>query len=150
MDVIRIRVELERLADLDNTILVAAGIIIGDAKIDIDRDGERIELDSAPHLRDRAIEISDRSEHAVAEPVMSSSVIWIERDRLFKFTHRERSVEIEYVRQNRQISVRLGEVWIERDRFVCRFFRLWICVLGICAAEKRQQHIDVRDSGPGK
>src|SRR5437879_13578093 len=115
MGLIIIRVEVERFADLDNTILVAAGTIIGDTKIDIDRDGERIELDSAPHLRDRAIEISDRSEHAVAEPVMGGSVIWIERDRLFKFTHRQRSVEIEYVRQKRQIGVRIGEGWSERE-----------------------------------
>src|SRR3989475_9498470 len=101
MGVIRIRVEVERFADLDNTVLVAAGTIIGDAKIDIDRDGERVELDGAFHLRDRAIEIPDRCEQAVAEPVMSGGIIWIERDRLFKFTHRQRRVEIEYVRQKR-------------------------------------------------
>src|SRR5260370_7868959 len=101
MDVIRIRLEVERFADLDDTILVAAGIIIGDAKIDIDRDGERIELDGEFHLRDRAIEISDRCEQAVAEPVMSGSVLWVERVRLFKFTHRQRNFEIEYVRQHR-------------------------------------------------
>src|SRR5256885_8419733 len=148
MGVIRIRVELERFTDLDNTILVAAGTIIGDTKIDIDRDGERIELDSAFHLRDRAIEISDRSEHAVAEPVMSGGVIWIERDRLFKFTHRQRRIEIEYVRQKRQVGVRLGEVWIERDRFVCCFFRLWICVRRIRPAEKRQQNVNVGYTRP--
>jgi len=99
-------------------------------------------------LRDRAIEISDRFEQAVAEPVMSGGVVWIERDRLFKFTHRQRSVEIEYVRQNRQIGVRLGEVRIERDRFVCRFFRLWICVRRICAAEKWQQNVNVGYTRP--
>src|SRR5438552_6025949 len=148
MGVIRIRVEVERFADLDNTSLVAAGTIIGDTKIDIDRDGERIELDSPFHFRDRAIEISDRCEHAVAEPVMSGGIIWIERDRLFKFTRRQRRVEIEYVRQKLQIGVRLGEVWIERDRFVCCFFGLWICVRRIRPAEKRQQKVTVDYTSP--
>ena len=87
MEIVRIGVKVERFPKLGDAFRIAAGKIISDAKIAIDRNGKGIQFERAFHFRNGTIKISDGLKQTVTEPVMRGGVVWVEGNRFFEFPH---------------------------------------------------------------
>src|SRR6202040_435525 len=81
-------IELERLSQLLRRLVVAAGIEEGHAEGRVDYYRQRIQLNRASALDNGLLELFQRAQGVVTEPMMRVGVVRLELDRSFVFAHR--------------------------------------------------------------
>src|SRR2546423_10345172 len=91
---VKTRIHFQRFAQLRDSFIVAARIIVIGAQIRVDYERERIELDGSFSLGDRIVEPAQCGQSVVAVLLMRDGVIWIYLHCALKFPDRLREIEI--------------------------------------------------------
>src|SRR5207248_11368788 len=102
-------IHFQYFAQLRDSFIVPARIIVVGTHIGIDDERERIQLGGSVSLGDGVIEAVQRDEADVAVLLVPSRVIWVQFNRVLKFPDRLSEIEIVKQQRDRQTGMRFGQ-----------------------------------------